>query len=147
MARISAMQRESGRTRRRRDGDTGRGATLRRLLLVDDEAALLRAGARILEPEFKVETATSAEQAADMLVRRRYDLIVTDYEMPGRHGIWLLELAQQRLPAARRVLVSGSQPPGVELQLLSGVVHRFVEKPFMPSQLAKAVLDALAGEG
>lgn len=121
--------------------DTGSERTPRRLLLVDDDVALLRAIARVLAADFVVETATNAEQAAELLAQRDYDLIVTDYDMPGRNGIWLLELARRRLPGSRRVLMSGSRPHGVGVHLLGGLLHQFLEKPITPPALLAALTD------
>jgi DNA-binding NtrC family response regulator len=138
---VADARNAAARQRARDDETTSSVATVKRLLLVDDDLALLRAVVRVLGQHFTVETATNAEQAAELLERRRYDLVVSDFDMPGRNGIWLLELARRRLPESRRVLVSGSSPPGVDVGQVGGVIHRFLEKPFSPQTLIAALTE------
>lgn len=73
-----------------------------RLLLVDDEAPLLRGLTRLMSlatPEWRVTTATSAELALAALEREAFDVLVTDLEMPGMGGLALLEEVAARYPS------------------------------------------------
>jgi len=114
---------------------------VRRLLLVDDDANLLRSIERLLAETYEVHAAADAEQAAELLTRYEFELILCDYDMPGRDGLWLLALAQERRPGSRRVLMSGGDPPDLPLRRVSGVLHEFVEKPFSPATLHDALTD------
>lgn len=54
----------------------------RRILLVDDEAAILLTLKAILEMNgFEVETASSAKEAVDTLGRKQFHLVITDMKM------------------------------------------------------------------
>ncbi len=105
------------------------------LLVVDDDEHVVRVAKRLLEDTFDIATAKNADEAARMLRVRSFDTILTDYDMPGQNGIWLLIEAMRWHPGSRRVLFSGSTPQDLTIHLLSGVVHCFLPKPTSRSEL------------
>ncbi len=63
------------------------------ILLVDDDYSYLEHCKALLEKidtEFKLETATSAEQGLDLLNQKDYDVIVSDHRMPDKDGLSFL---------------------------------------------------------
>ena len=60
-----------------------------KVLHVDDEVGFLKVAKQILETKdnFKVDTASSVEEAIKKLEVNSYDVIVSDYQMPGRDGL------------------------------------------------------------
>ena len=64
-----------------------------RFLYVDDEEGLLSLGRIFIEkdPEFTVLTASSVEQAFEILSKERIDVIISDNDMPGTNGIEFLK--------------------------------------------------------
>jgi DNA-binding response OmpR family regulator len=68
-----------------------------RILLVEDSADLRALMVLILEAEgYQVDSARTAEEALGLLARNRYDLVLSDYALPGRTGAWLLREAVAR---------------------------------------------------
>jgi CheY-like chemotaxis protein len=112
-------------------------AGTRRILVVDDEPAVLSAIRRALldaaRPTSRngcsVDVAATAEDALALAMVHRYDAVITDNEMPGRSGVWLLEKMKERFPGTFRVLHSGSNVNELEAQVVRGVVQRFIPKP------------------
>ena len=68
------------------------------ILHVDDDVVFLEVSKLILEMEgkFKIDNASSPEEAFQKLGKQAYDAIVSDYEMPSKNGLqFLKELREQ----------------------------------------------------
>jgi DNA-binding NtrC family response regulator len=104
------------------------------ILVVDDQPDVGRALALGLRRYCDVVLAESAEQGADLLSEALL-AVMTDYEMPGRDGIWLLTQARDRCPGVLRTLVTGSPPGDLEQHVKSGLVQDYAMKPALPQKL------------
>jgi len=92
-----------------------------KILVVDDEESVLSALKRLLlRKGFEVEIAPGSQEALDTLDRFRPDVVVSDFKMPGMNGAQLLATVAQKLPSARRILLSGCAdvPLGVDAVFL-----------------------------
>ena len=79
-----------------------------RILLVDDNKLGTEARSMILtEAGYRVESAASGEDAWEMLRKQRYDVLVTDFKMPGMTGGELIRLIRDADLPIRIVLLSG----------------------------------------
>ena len=87
-----------------------------------------------------VESASAAREAAEMLAS--FDIVLTDYAMPDRDGIWLLEQAQQRVPPVPVILLSGFTEAQREA-IATAAFARKLLKPIEPEDLAAAILKTL----
>ena len=84
-----------------------------RVLVVEDETALRRAFARMLEDSgFSVVQAGDGRQAIDALAAGAFDVVLTDIAMPGMDGIQLLRAVRERDLDVPVILISGN--PSVE---------------------------------
>jgi DNA-binding response OmpR family regulator len=117
-------------------------AERKRLLVVDDEAPVLRLVARILATEnYDVSTAESGDAAMRLLQNPALgpvDLLVTDLQMPGMNGRELAIHVRKLNPQVRVLYVTGFADTlfkGVQ-ELGSG--ESFIEKPFGAEGLLEA---------
>jgi CheY-like chemotaxis protein len=82
-----------------------------RALVVDDDAALLRAHVRALENKgFRVEAARDGAAALRALEAASFDVILSDIDMPGMNGMDLLDRVRAKdldVPVVRSVGSSG----------------------------------------
>jgi PAS domain S-box-containing protein len=119
-----------------------------RVLLIDDESALLRAMQRILEDdEHFVEVTQSARDALAMIERGdRFDVILSDLMMPIMTGVDFYEalLARNPVLAHSVVFVSGGAVTARVDAFLRSVPNLRMEKPFKAAQLRDIVQRGLS---
>jgi CheY-like chemotaxis protein len=69
------------------------------ILVVDDEVTVRRALKMLLEHEgHEVWLVDGGEAALESLAQRKFDLIITDFSMPGMHGDELVARIRKLLP-------------------------------------------------
>ena len=90
------------------------------VLLVDDDPLVLANASALLEDLGHRVTALGAgQEAIDLLARQaRFDVVISDYAMPGMNGVELAEHIAQRYPGLNFILASGfadipALPPGM----------------------------------
>ncbi|MBN2802684.1 MAG: response regulator [Deltaproteobacteria bacterium] len=106
-----------------------RGSFKKSVLLVDDDAFVLRSEKRQLGLYFDIATANGAENAAVSLMTGGFDAIITDFDMPGYNGIWLLEQVAGNFPGIKRIMVLARDQSIFLPYLESGLIHYFYTKP------------------
>ncbi|TBR42792.1 response regulator [Marinomonas agarivorans] len=116
------------------------------VLVVDDESQILSALKRTLRnQDFSLLTANDGEEALAILADHQVDLIISDYMMPGLSGTELLTKAEEIQPDSIRMILSGhSDFQNVMASMKSGIVHKFLAKPWSNSVLIKQINDSLA---
>jgi len=116
----------------------------RRILLVDDDPAVLRGIGGLLRDEgYRTETATTAAEAHEALSRDPPDAVVLDLGLPDERGLSLLARLPRPLPAPVVVLSGGATPSEAAEALKLGATD-FVEKPPTAERLLTALQNALA---
>jgi len=101
-----------------------------RALVVDDEPMIREAVSRSMSAEsFYCDTAADGAEAVEKFRQSRYDLVVTDLRMPGKHGhALIMELLQGESPPHIVVLTGIAEPRLVKDLMDRGVVD-VVQKP------------------
>jgi DNA-binding NtrC family response regulator len=103
-----------------------------RVLIVDDDPALLQAlpeALRIRMSGVTVDTADSASAALDQIAARDYDAIVTDIKMPGMDGLELLAEIRMRRPDTPTLMITGHGEHSLAIGALRGGAYDFIQKP------------------
>ena len=110
------------------------------VLVVDDEPGMVSFLQRALGHRCgAVDTAGSVEQAAPLLQRRLYDLIILDIALPGRSGIdWLHDLRDEGY-AGDVVLMTAYADLDTAIDALRAGASDFLLKPFSVAQMFNAV--------
>lgn len=114
---------------------------MKRLLLVDDDAMLLKAMSRQLSLHFLVTVATGPLVGLELVRAETFDAVISDHEMPEMMGDAFLEQVRELQPGAKRLLMSGGTKADVSGLLSRGVIHHFLAKPFTPEQAQAALAE------
>lgn len=119
------------------------GARALRLLVVDDEVALRTMLVRLAQRwGHEVVSVGTAEEALALLDGDAFDVLITDFAMPGMTGRDLIELVRRTHPTMPTVMMSGyTQDPDTRAWLASGG-STFLEKPFTLAALGAVLRGA-----
>jgi CheY-like chemotaxis protein len=120
----------------------------RRILIVDDDESVRSLLRATLPPEdYEIEEAVDGDQALTNLEGRTPDLVLLDWQMPGRHGALVLEELKQRYPTLP-VIVLTAEIAAHHRNLAEALrVDVFLTKPFSPLELLETVERLLGGTG
>jgi CheY-like chemotaxis protein len=100
------------------------------VLVVDDEAVVLTVLREALRRGgYRVTTAASAEEAMDLMQKRRFDLVLTDKNLPGASGLDVLRAARALTPSPAIVLITGYTSYDSAVEALDIGAHDYIEKP------------------
>src|SRR5215218_8824560 len=116
------------------------------VLWVDDEAELLEPHRMFLRDKgFEVQTATNADDAAELVRRRPFDLVLLDEQMPGTRGLEAMKELRDIEPAIQIVMVTKSEEDGTLTEALAKNIAGYLVKPVTPRQVYAMVARLLEG--
>ena len=122
----------------------------RHILVVDDEPLICDAVKMMLDFDGHiVETVGSAKDALETLQERKFDLVITDFQMPVMKGDELAAAIKARDPKQPVVMITGyAEMLQAAGNPLTGV-DLVISKPFLLENLREAIAKAtpLAGRG
>lgn len=91
---------------------TSRALAPARVLLVDDNAAGLKARQMVLEElGYSTVGISCPKQALTLFRKSPFDLVITDYKMPEMNGVELIVLLREKNPELPIILLSGFVDP------------------------------------
>jgi DNA-binding NtrC family response regulator len=116
-----------------------------RVLIVDDEAAMCELLAGQLERRgFSALTCGSVEQAIPTLREAEIQVLVADYNMPGKTGIALCEYVTTNMPDLPVVLITAFGSMETAIGAIRAGAYDFLTKPFDIEELVLVLERALA---
>jgi DNA-binding NtrC family response regulator len=112
------------------------------ILIIDDDAALLRALNKVLSDAGAVVASASwAGEVMECLADHQghFDLIITDLRMPILNGKSILGAVKAALPAVPVIVMTAYGSPEAEAECLAKGAAAFLEKPLDTPQLLAAI--------
>jgi PAS domain S-box-containing protein len=126
--------------------------TLIHILYVDNEAGLLKAAKPILEMQgsFRVETASSVEEAMKKMEDQIFDVIVSDYIMPGKDGLEFLKELRESGNSIPFIIFTGKGREIVAIKALNLGADQYINKigktEAVYSELAHSIRTVVKGK-
>lgn len=115
-----------------------------KILVVDNDKDMSWLIARILKEEnFKVDIVHSVEPALQKIAKHSYNLIVLDYKLAGKSGLFVLDKTHQISPSTVTIMISAFGSPAVREKAKEFGAYAFLDKPFNIDRLKKTVKKAL----
>ena len=115
-----------------------------RVLVVDDEASIRNLLEALLAPQgYEVTVACDGDAAKLFLERMTFEVVITDYLIPGRlNGIDVLRFAKEMNAACQVVVITGNHGPEVQEKAIAFGAADYIPKPFSLGVISQAVANA-----
>lgn len=111
-----------------------------KILIAENEYALREFIARGLEQRrHKVTQAQDGSEALELLKTGKFDLLLTDIDMPIMDGIALALAASRDYPKLKIIIMSGHEHQIERAQGLAEMISRVISKPFTIARIGEIV--------
>jgi FixJ family two-component response regulator len=119
--------------------------SLPRILVVDDEEAILETMTFTFEGEYEVLTSTDARRALEILDEKSpVAVVLTDQRMPNMSGVELLAEVCRRHPNTVRMILTGFADLEAIIEAINdGHVYAYITKPWEPDHLKHVMKQAV----
>jgi len=115
-----------------------------RVLIVDDEPGIcLLLKALLDQVGFHCQTASSGNEALEILKQQEFDALISDLRMPGISGLALLEAARAKYPRMRFLIATGGGDVQAGVEAVKSGADDYVVKPFRLDEVMAALERAL----
>ena len=121
---------------------------MHRLVIVEDQTAIREMLVEVLalDKNYKlVGQCGEGQEALQMCLELKPDLLVLDAKLPGLNGAELLRRLTKRVPNLRVLVFSGHENPVVVREMLEAGAHGFVEKTAGFLEFKKGLATIAAG--
>jgi CheY-like chemotaxis protein len=111
----------------------------KKILIVDDDPTVRSVVSQMLSGlGHEVSTADSGENGLRIFLKNKFDIVVSDYEMPGMNGVALSTRIKAWAPSTLVVLITGAGK-AISLSQKASSVDRILFKPFNLSEIDNAI--------
>jgi CheY-like chemotaxis protein len=108
-------------------------------LVVDDDGELRSIVGKMLAVlGYEVSSADSGDRALRIFLRSRFDIVISDYEMPGMDGVTLAQNIKRSSPGTPVILMTGAARAAVQSKM-GTAVDQVILKPFTLAQFGETI--------
>jgi len=116
------------------------------ILVVDDDQAIRTLLSSLLVTMgFQVALASNGHEALDLFSKKRFEFVLTDFQMPGMDGFTLASNIKSSSPKTPVIMITGSDQSVVQEGMGKGCVDRVLFKPFKLEDVYESIEVALTG--
>lgn len=106
-----------------------------KILVVEDNDSIRYVVTKMLSRlGYDVSSTDSGENGLSIFLRNKFDIVISDYEMPGMDGVALAYSIKQHSPAIPFVIMTGGGK-GYFISRNIGAVDQVISKPFTLEEL------------
>ena len=114
------------------------------ILIVDDEAPIRKLLVRFLGRKgHECTTASTADEAWELLQQQTFELVLSDVNMPGTSGLDLAPRIAEHYPDTPVLMVTGVDDAEVAERAVDAGAYGYITKPFVPNEILIGVMNAL----
>jgi len=114
-----------------------------KVLYVDDEVHNLTSFKASFRRNFTIFTATSADEAKEVLKKNKIDVLITDQRMPGTVGTELLAHTVETYPDIMRILLTGfADIDALKDAVNRGQIYKYLQKPWDDQEVINSITRA-----
>ncbi|TAK51072.1 MAG: response regulator [Bacteroidetes bacterium] len=121
-----------------------RKSTPKILIVEDEQLVLWSLSLALSKAGFEINTVNSAEKAIFAIQSNRYDLVITDLNLPKGSGYTVASAVKQVSSATPVIITSAIKEMETNLSSSLSDVEAFIEKPYDLSQLTELVRQLLS---
>ena len=115
------------------------------VLLVDDEINTLKVLSAILKDNgYNVATARTAEEGLDKSSRDVYDVVITDYRLPGIDGLMFLSELRKKSSGVPVVMLTSFGTIEMAVEAMKTGAFNYISKPVNPDELLTVTREAVS---
>ncbi len=103
---------------------------MEKILVVDDEMAIVQSIRMLLKDSYEIVSASSAEEAIDLFRRERPDLIILDIIMPGISGLEVLKIIREHDLLVPVIVLTATKMVKPAVEAMKVGATDYITKPF-----------------
>jgi CheY-like chemotaxis protein len=116
------------------------GVRFHHILVVDDnESIRSMVSGMLAQMDLEVSSVENGEKRIDLFLNNNFDLVITDFNMPGMNGIDLANQIKRKSPATVIVLMTGDEKEVILSRIKGTSVDQVLFKPFTLAKMAETV--------
>lgn len=116
---------------------------MEKILVVDDERAIVQSIRMLLKDSYEIVSASSADEAVDLFRRERPDLILLDIIMPGVSGVEVLKIIREQDPTIPVIVLTATKMVKPAVEAMKVGATDYITKPFDIEELRLIIKKSL----
>ena len=110
-----------------------------RILVVDDNGIFRNMVSKMLARlGYDVSSADSGESGLSIFLKNKFDVVLSDFEMPGMDGVAFARSVKNSAPLTRVVIMTGSDT-GTVFSTKNPAVDEVISKPFTMEEIDETI--------
>ena len=117
------------------------------ILVIEDNDTMREGMVQILKKlQLSVSAASNGKDGLDMAMQNSVDVVVSDYRLPKKNGIEILEQIKAKLPNTEVLIITAFGSIELAVEAIQKGAADFITKPFSPDELRDKVRKLLGPE-